>query len=81
MKKNILKEIKKILIGKKFNHWEGKLDSDPSGKYSMDDTEFDNGDKMNITCHDYSEASGFLDHLSVTFRRKHFNEFLAYAYD
>jgi len=81
IKKNILKEIKRILIGKKFDHWEGKLDADPSGKYSMDGTEFDSGDKMNITCYDYSEESGFQDHLNVTFRREHFNEFLSYAYD
>ena len=35
-KKNILKEIKRILIGNKFDHLEGKLDVDPSGKYIMD---------------------------------------------
>ena len=81
MKKNILKEIKGILIGKKFNHREGKLDVDPSGKYIMDGTRFDSGDKMSITCYDYSEESGFRDHLSISFSRKHFNEFLGYAYD
>ena len=81
MKKNILKEIKGILIGKKFNHWEGKLDVDPSGKYIMDGTRFDSGDKMSITCYDYSEESGFRDHLNISFFRKHFNEFLGYAYD
>ena len=80
MKKDILKEIKKTLIEKKFNHWEGNLSADPLGKYSMDGTEFDNGDVMNITCYDYSKDSG-RDHLSVTFRRKHFNKFLGYAYD
>ena len=83
MQKNILKEIKEILIGKKFNYWEGKHDADPSGKsiYSMYGTEFDNGDIMNITCTDYSEETGWRDHLDLTFRTKHFNDFLGYAYN
>ena len=80
MKKDILRDIKKVLIDKKFNHWEGNLDSDPLGKYSMDGTEFDNGDVMNITCYDYSKDSS-RDHLNITFRRKHFNKFLGYAYN
>ena len=81
-KMNILKDIKKILIDKKFNHWEGKHTADPSGKstYSMHGTEFDNGDVMNITCYDYSRESGWGDHLNIAFRKKEFNEFLDYAY-
>ena len=80
---NILEDIKKVLTDKKFQHWEGKHEADPSGKsiYSMHGTEFDNGDVMNITCYDYSRESGWKDHLNITFRKKEFNDFLGYAYD
>ena len=64
-KKNILKEIQKILIGNKFSHHEGKLDSDPLGKYIMDNFFFDNGDSINVTCYDYSEKSGYKDVLYI----------------
>ena len=80
-KKNILKEIQKILIGNKFSHHEGKLDSDPLGKYIMDGFFFDNGDSIDVTCYDYSEKSGYQDVLSITFTTKEFQDFLGYAYD
>ena len=80
-KKNILKEIQKILIGNKFSHNEGKLDVDPLGKYIMDGFFFDNGDSMDDTCYDYSEKSGYQDVLSISFTTKEFQDFLGYAYD
>ena len=47
----------------------------------LDGTEFKNGDVLNITCYDYSDKSGYQDHLNVAFTKKDFNEFLIYAYD
>jgi hypothetical protein len=39
-----------------------------------------NNDAITVSCYDYTEESGFQDHLGVTLRKKSFRDFLGVAY-
>ena len=82
-KEVILKDIAVIFNNKPFRNSKGIHSADPSGNsiYSMDAVKLDSGNKINITCYDYSEESGWGDALVFSIRTKHFNDFLGYAYN
>ena len=42
---------------------------------------FDSGNFASVNCHNYSEETGYQDHLNVSFKTKEFNDFLKIAYD
>ena len=83
LKDEILKDIKSLFPKKTFKNSEGKHSADPSGNsiFKMQSMKLDNGNKIVITCYDYSKKSGWQDHLSVSIRTKHYDDFLDYAYD
>ena len=56
--------------------------ADPSGKSTYTSAAFwsDEG-VVAVACTDYSEESGWMDHLSVAIKTKIFNDFLQIAYD
>ena len=83
IKEVILKDIEDIFNNKTFRNTKGSHSADPSGKsiYNMDGLALDSGNKINITCYDYSEESGWSDGLVFSIRTKHFNDFLGYAYN
>ena len=56
---------------------------DPSGKskYTSVNFTFKDGNLIRIVCYDYSEESGYGDHLNVSIKTKEFSKFLITAYD
>jgi hypothetical protein len=57
--------------------------ADPTGKSKHTDIAFysSQDDVITVFCTDYSEESGWMDHLGVEIKTKKFNNFLGIAYD
>ena len=77
---DIVAELSELLKNnaKKSNKKEYKHKIDPSGKskYTSVNFTFNDGSMIRVVCYDYSEESGYGDHLNVGIKTKEFLDFL-----